>query len=294
MSLVPSSTDKTQISDISLYDHSKLTAAIASCMYQYFVENNISDFKERCFNEKSIIEKYRHENYFRLVSFDMSGIQNFIYTITSKNALKSLRARSFYLEFIMEHIQDELLDELNLSRANILYSGAGHSYLLLPNTTKTTAVFEKIQKIVNDWFIDKFSLELYLSYADVECSSIDLMSSQPKFKELSKKLSKSKLQRYTNNQLEKIFTLDRNFDTTRECKICKKAGNLDNDNICEFCNSLINLGGLSERRYYYYDYWYKNGILFSISFILSFKLFLWNRASIINPVNFYLLSKIFV
>jgi CRISPR-associated protein Csm1 len=249
MSFVPSSTNTTQVADISLYDHSKLTSAIAVCMYQYFEENNITDYKERCFNNnKSSMDKYREENYFRLISFDMSGIQNFIYTIASKNALKSLRARSFYLEFLMEHIQDELLEALNLSRANILYSGGGHSYLLLPNTDKTSDVLKKVQISVNDWFISNFSTELYLAYADVECSSNDLMNSQSKFKELSKKLSKSKLQRYTNEQLERIFTLDKDFDNTRECGICKKSGNLLEDidedkNVCEFCQSLINLGG---------------------------------------------------
>ena len=247
MSFVPSSTNKEEVADISLYDHSKLTSAIAICMYQYFEENSITDYKKRCFNEKSIIENYRKENYFRLVSFDMSGIQNFIYTIASKNALKSLRARSFYLEFLMEHIQDELLDSLELSRANILYSGGGHSYLLLPNTKSTTQVLEQISKCVNDWFIEKFSTELYLAYADVECSSNDLKDSRPKFKELSKKLSKSKLQRYTNEQLSKIFTLNQDVDNTRECPVCKNSGVLyeseeEKKEVCEFCQNLIELG----------------------------------------------------
>ena len=242
MGFIPSSTDTTQVADISLYDHSKLTAAIASCMYQYLKERNISNFKDEFFNQKTMDDN-RKKLYYRLVSFDMSGIQNFIYTITSKNALKSLRARSFYLEFLMEHIQDELLNELNLSRANILYSGGGHSYLLLPNTEKAINTLNKVKTYVNDWFIDNFSTELYLAYSDVECSSNDLIDTKIKFRELSAKLSKSKLQRYTNAQLEKIFTLDKNIDDERECRICKKAGNLNSDNICEFCQNLINLGG---------------------------------------------------
>lgn len=42
---------------------------------------------------------------------DISGIQNFIYSIGDKGALKGLRARSFYLEIMMEHIIDELLEK---------------------------------------------------------------------------------------------------------------------------------------------------------------------------------------
>lgn len=39
-----------------------------------------------------------------------------------------------FLEIMMEHIIDCLLDELNLSRANLIYSGGGHCYMLLPDT----------------------------------------------------------------------------------------------------------------------------------------------------------------
>ena len=63
---------------------------------------------------------------FKLISGDISGIQNFIYTIPSKGALKSLRGRSFYLEILMEQIVDELLDALQLTRANLIYNGGGH------------------------------------------------------------------------------------------------------------------------------------------------------------------------
>ena len=59
---------------------------------------------------------------------DISGIQDFIYTINNKGALKGLRARSFYLEIMMEHLIDELLEKVELSRANLIYSGGGHAY----------------------------------------------------------------------------------------------------------------------------------------------------------------------
>lgn len=38
---------------------------------------------------------------------------------------------------MMEHIIDTLLEKLELSRANLLYSGGGHCYLLLANTEDT-------------------------------------------------------------------------------------------------------------------------------------------------------------
>ena len=57
---------------------------------------------------------------FLLYSMDISGIQNFINSIGDKGALKGLRARSFYLEIMMEHIIDELLDKVTLSRTNLI------------------------------------------------------------------------------------------------------------------------------------------------------------------------------
>ncbi len=52
-------------------------------------------------------------------------------TIHSSGAAKILRARGFCLEVLTEHLIDELLALVGLSRAN-LFSGGGHAYLLLP------------------------------------------------------------------------------------------------------------------------------------------------------------------
>ena len=49
-----------------------------------------------------------------LIVGDLSGVQTFIYTISSAGALKSLRARSFYLELVTEEIVQELLEALDL------------------------------------------------------------------------------------------------------------------------------------------------------------------------------------
>lgn len=46
MSYLPSSTAKGEKADISLYDHSKMTMAIASCIYFYLTEKEIDDFKK--------------------------------------------------------------------------------------------------------------------------------------------------------------------------------------------------------------------------------------------------------
>lgn len=60
-----------------------------------------------------------------LFSADISGIQNFIYNIGGKGVLKGLRARSFYLEILMESAIDEFLERLELTRCNVIYTGGG-------------------------------------------------------------------------------------------------------------------------------------------------------------------------
>lgn len=94
LSYIPSSTSKKEMEDISLYDHMKITAALAQCIEHYLVENQIKNYREKLMMKT---EKLYDEKMFVLYSMDISGIQKFIYTINSEGALRSLRARSFYL-----------------------------------------------------------------------------------------------------------------------------------------------------------------------------------------------------
>lgn len=253
LSYVPSSTDTTQIVDISLYEHLKLTAAIASIMYQYCEEKGINNYEQRYSNGSK-----RNENEFLMFSLDLSGIQKFIYTISSKGAAKMLKARSFYLEIIVEHIVDEILEKLELTRANIIYNGGGHAYILLANTIRTREVLEEAEKNINEWLINNFDNELYIAFATVECCAnnfneitekdgVTLEKIDDIFRKLAVKLSKKKKSRYTKEQLKKLlFPID-NIDSKRECKICSKSNYIEyNDelecDLCVVCNYLYNLG----------------------------------------------------
>lgn len=244
MTYITSSNDTKQNLDISLFDHCKITAAIASCLYQYFEENNITDYKEQ------LITNYdKDKNYYRLVSGDISGIQDFIYTISSKGALKSLRARSFYLEIMLEHIVDEILDANNLYRCNLLYTGGGHFYMLLPNTPKVQNRLKEAQEKINDWFINEFGNSLYIAISSVEASSNDLMNTKNIFREVSKKLSKNKLSRYTKTQLKTLLSPIKNV-SSRECMICKTSSNETSEKdfidskleVCDTCYNLFKIG----------------------------------------------------
>jgi CRISPR-associated protein Csm1 len=251
LSYVPCSTLKNEVADISLYDHQKLTAAIASCIYiylndQYQYSNDSINYRNILFdNEKD----FRKINAFLLFSCDISGIQQFIYNISSKGALKGLRSRSFYLEILLEHIVDEILFKTDLSRANLIYTGGGHAYILLPNTQKARKVLEDSSKTINKWLINNFGISLFIAADYVECSGNDLMNipydEEPCskiFRDLSGKLSRIKQKRYTAEEI-RLLNKGNKDSQGRECRICGSIDiNLDKtpdaNDICNICGSL--------------------------------------------------------
>ena len=262
MSYVPSSTNTCEISDISLYDHQKLTAAFAVCLWHVFQEREITDYRSYCYGKKQTY--LRQAPVYLLVSGDLSGIQKFIYTIPSKGALKSLRGRSLYLDILLEHVVDEILEACHVSRSCLLYTGGGHFYLLLPNTKNVQTVLEQTDFAINEWFLKQYGIRLYLALASEPCSAAEFSAAGggagQVFRRVSRKLGKRKLCRYDASQLAALFDPHSryNHDTggTRECAICHTASSAaslhpygdgtdaaeDGEEACESCNALFYLG----------------------------------------------------
>lgn len=251
-SYVPSSTNRAEVCDISLYVHSKITSAVASCMKLYFDEQQIQDYKKYCFNSGSKI--FRNEKIYLLISGDISGIQDFIYTIPSKGALKTLRGRSLYIDLLLEEFIDEYLEQIGLSRANVLYSGGGHFYILAPNIEDTKKAIDKLQAKMNRWLMENIGINLYLAIGTAECSANNLMKSEAQgnlFAIVNKKLKDDKTIRYSKDEdfLEYIFNVENEKDTAKkECNICHNLVdklwiyNSDEEIACEFCLNLYKLG----------------------------------------------------
>ena len=242
LSFVPSSTDSSQLCDISLFDHMKITAAIASAVYDYAKEQQTADYKNTFYSKGNA---FYEEKAFLLCSMDISGIQNFIYTIAAAKALKNLRARSFYLELMMEHIVDQLLNELESTRANLLYTGGGHAYLLLPNTENCKTAITEFHKKLNQWFMDNFGTDLYMAIGYTACSANELMnkpdgSYREIFHRVSEKLSFGKSHRYTSEEIIALNT-QKHEEHERECIVCGRSSRLVSENKCDVCDALESL-----------------------------------------------------
>ena len=154
-SCIPSST--IVFPDVSLFDHSKTTAALAVCLYDY--QHG----------------KPAGTNPFLLIGGDMSGIQSYIYQIVSKYAGKNLKGRSFYLRILSDAVVRYLLRELQLFRANVVYDSGGSFYLIAPNTEFVVDQLQKAVRFIEKQMFQVHGIQLYMAIDAVEVSENALM-----------------------------------------------------------------------------------------------------------------------
>ena len=237
LTYIPSSTSKKELADISLYDHMKMTAAMASCVEQYMEMVEEKNYRQRLFEEA---QNTYEEEIFLLYSMDISGIQKFIYTIGSKGVLKGLRARSFYLEIMMEHLVDELLEKLSLSRANLIYTGGGHCYMLLPNTDRVRKILKEYEVQINQWLLEHYDISLYVAcgYAPASANALRNLpngSYSSLYMEMSRIISSKKSHRYSADTIR--WLNQRKHVGERECSFCRRLARLI-DEKCPICTAL--------------------------------------------------------
>lgn len=247
-------------SDTSLYHHMKSTAAIAWCIYKYLVEEKGLEWDGR---DLTWDINNADDEKFLLIAGDISGIQNFIYTISSENALKTVRARSFYLELLSESIVSHLVEELDLCRSCIIYNSGGGFYLLAPNTT---GVRQKIHNFVvgfNRFLYDEFGFSLCLLIAAEPLKGKDLKGEKGEendgksrlgivWSNLKKEMGRQKGRKWLDlfeNDFENIFKPETEGEC---CEVCHQPldgkkreitdGKEDETKLCSFCAAMIELG----------------------------------------------------
>lgn len=103
------------------------------------------------------------------VGGDLSGIQRFLYNISSKKAAVSLKGRSYYLRQLMENVCSDIKRavEANGAKAvDVIYSSGGKFYLLTDNTPQIVQAVETCAKQSKQklWEEHKGQLGLNISY----------------------------------------------------------------------------------------------------------------------------------
>lgn len=150
---IPAST--IDLSDNSLFDHLKVTAAIAHSLVDFDTE-----YPEAFDYNKRITLRNGHYPLL-LLCVDISGIQKFIYDISSKYAAKSLKGRSFSLQLMLDEIAQEIVRKTETTLSHIVYSSGGKFFMLLPNTSKTITTLEGIDREIRLASWEKYKGNIY-------------------------------------------------------------------------------------------------------------------------------------
>ena len=107
------------------------------------MDQQFSSFKsdlQKLLDEK---DKFDIKDYTHFLKGDVSGIQEYIFSVKSKNAAKTLKARSFFIQAICENAISLIKSKLDEENVFIQYNGGGNFYLFLGGEN----VLEKVENV---------------------------------------------------------------------------------------------------------------------------------------------------
>jgi CRISPR-associated protein Csm1 len=140
--------------EVSLYDHSRTSAALAVALWRWHMANDQTDsVAARAMRERT---EYAVPK-FLLVQGDFFGIQNFLFAAggeTRKQAAKLLRGRSFQVSLFTELAALRLLDELALPPTSQVLNAAGKFLIVAPNTESTRETLHRLRAEFDAWFLE--------------------------------------------------------------------------------------------------------------------------------------------
>jgi len=148
-SAIPAARAGKVVPDVSLYDHSKSTAALATALYLFHRDAN-------SLTVEAIQEK--NQKKFLMIGGDFYGIQDFIFSDTGeagKHRAKILRGRSFAVSLICELAADRICRGIGLPSTSVLLNAAGKFTIIAPNTESAKQAVATAEKTINDWLLEK-------------------------------------------------------------------------------------------------------------------------------------------
>ena len=176
-SAIPSATAFGVRPEVSLYDHTKATTAIATALWGYH--------EQQKGDEQQVVTAMRNrqdwdDEKILLIQGDLFGIQDFIFSSggeTRKRAAKLLRGRSFYVALMMECAALKILDALGLPSTSQIMNAAGKLMIVAPNTEETLQALERVRNELNAWCLEHAWGEVGIGLAWVAASCNDFIQS---------------------------------------------------------------------------------------------------------------------
>ena len=168
--------------DISLYDHSKTTAALATALW---LRRDAGEAPE-----------------ILLIQGDFFGIQNFIFASgsdTNRHAAKILRGRSFHVSLFAEVAALKVLETCALPPTAQIQNAAGKFLIIAPNTAAVRDAVAHARVDMNAWLLEHCYGQVALGIA-TQTASRDDFSNPEQFAQLVQDsfeaLERAKLQRF--------------------------------------------------------------------------------------------------
>ena len=232
---IPSATAFNVRPDVSLYDHSKVTAAIATALWRYHHETGKTD--ENAVKLLKAQAESWQEDKLLLIQGDFFGIQDFIFASggeTQKRAAKLLRGRSFYVSLLTECAALKVLDALSLPATSQVINAAGKFMIVAPNTDEARKKLKQVQQELNSWFLTYSFGQAGIGLAAQEASCNDFRRKTKKgespyrtlIKKLFAQMEAIKSQRYQLCEAESAPIVFKEFldQFNNELGVCKIDG----------------------------------------------------------------------
>lgn len=149
--------------DVSLYDHSRTTAALAVGLWRYHHDRG-DDARETA--RRLAAGGGRDEPKFLLVQAETSGIQEFLFAAggeTQRRAAQLLRGRSAYVALAAECAALAALDRLSLPPTSQVLNAAGKILIVAPNTPLAVAALEEWRASLDRWSLEHTFGQLHLN-----------------------------------------------------------------------------------------------------------------------------------
>lgn len=150
---IPAATAFNVKPEVSLYDHSRTTAALAAALWRWHeAAGQTDDRAAACLRERSDYA----ERKFLLIQGDFFGIQDFIFASggdTRKQAAKLLRGRSFQVSLFTELAALRILDALGLPATSQVINAAGKFLIVAPHTPEVIGALNDLRAEFDAWFL---------------------------------------------------------------------------------------------------------------------------------------------
>ncbi len=220
--------------DISLFDYTRVQAALTVCL---------------------VDPPANSEGVALLIGGDVSGVQDWLYTIGSEGAAKSLRGRSVYLQLLSEIIAQWLLDRLELPSCNLLYAGGGNFYILAP--LSAAAQLDALQVELTQRLLKMHDGALYVALGHTTMTRTKLEQQEVGWAwgRVNAEMSLRKRRRFaelTDNEMAHAIgsPLAGTGKPKDSCRVCRRpigqdeapAPNEDEERVCQLCSSFEDLG----------------------------------------------------